>query len=151
MNKRWILLLAALCCGCLRVRADDIEDARKAFDLYVQYGQTADKRMLDLYESDVTVINARYYGREEQDVVIPAKRYFDIMKDAIANKGVSTAKYEDIQCVAEKGRVQITFVAIEEGGEHDPTALLYGRDKSGRMKIRAVRTVYPPLNPSPVP
>ncbi len=128
-----------------------MEDARKAFDLYVQYGHTADKRMLDLYEPDVSVVNARFYGREEQDVVIPAKRYFDIMKDAIANKGVSTTRYEDVQCVAEKGQVRITFIAIEEGGEHDPTALLYGRDKSGRMKIRAMKTVYPPLNPSPAP
>ncbi len=151
--SRTLLVAALLMWGASApLRADDVADARKAFDLYVQYSGRADKRVLDLFARDVSVVNARFYGKEEQDVVIAPERFFQILKDAIDSDSPDKSKYEDIRCIAENGLVKLTCTMINSGtGDHEPTVLVYQRDKAGQMKIKAMRTVYPPLNPSPVP
>ena len=153
MNKKVFLAVTlSAWSACASLRADDVADARKAFDLYVQYSRTADKRSLDLFAPDISVTNARFYGKEEQDVVIPAKRFLQIVREGIESKSGDNSKYEDIRCVADNGLVKLTCTMIDGGtGDREPTVIVYGKDASGQMKIKAMKTVYPPLNPSPAP
>ena len=153
MNRKTPLVATLLMWSAAApLRADDVADARKAFDLYVQYSGRADQRMVDLFARDVAVVNARFYGKEEQDVVIAPERFFQILQDAIDSKSPDHSKYEDIRCVAENGLVKLSCTMIDSGtGDREPTVLVYEKDKAGQMKIKAMKTVYPPLNPSPAP
>ncbi len=132
--------------GCIAsaVRADDAADARKAFDLFVQYSRVADARLLELFTDDVSVTLAYDSGKETHDTVMPTETFRQIVKDSIAMKDGDKDSYEDVKCTQEGELVKLTCMRVEDGTKvREPFLLVYGKDATGRFRIKALKMTVP--------
>ena len=141
MNKWLLSLLAVALCGvCSCARADDVAEARKAFDLFVQYSKTADKRLLDLFAPDVSVTLAADTGKETQDMVMPTETFRQIVQESIDAKDGSNDTYNDVKCVQEGSTVKLTCTRTEsDSSKPEPFLLIYAKDAAGQFTIKAVK------------
>ena len=139
MNRRLLCLLAALCCLCSPARADDVADVRKAFDLYVQYNKTADKRLLDLFAPDVSVTIAGDTGRGTQDLVMPTETFRQMVQESITAKDGSNETYNDVKYTPEGDMVKVTGVCTQSGDKPEPFVFVYAKDAQGKFVIKAMK------------
>ena len=139
MSKRLFCLLAALCCLCSTVRADDVADVRKAFDLYVQYNKIADKRLLDLFAPDVSVTIAGDTGKGKQDLVMPAETFRQMVQESIKAKDGSNETYNDVKYTPENDTVKVTGTCTQSGDKPEPFVFVYAKDVQGKFVIKALK------------
>lgn len=144
MHKILLTLAAVWCCALSVARADDTAEARKAFDLFVQYSKVADARLLDLFAEDVSVTLAYDSGKETQDAVLPTETFRQIVRESIAAKDGDKDDYEDVKCAQEGDLVKLTCTRVEDGTKaREPFLLVYGKDAAGHLKIKAMKMTVP--------
>ena len=140
MNKRLLSILAVLCCACPSARADNVDDVKKAFDTFVQYSKTADKRLLDLFAPEVSVTVAGDTGKGTQDMVIPTETFRQMVQESIDAKDGDTDTYADVKCVQDGDTVKLTCTRTEgDSGKPEPFLLIYAKDASGHFTIKALK------------
>ena len=143
MKKLLLSVLAAMCVVSV-VRADDAADARKAFDLFVQYQKTDDEKMLDLFAPDISVTLTFDTGKETRDMALPADTFRELVQAGIAKKDGSTDTYEDIQCAPAGDTVKLTATLVDgKTGKRGPFVAVYAKDGSGKLKIKAMKVNIP--------
>ena len=140
MNKTLLSILAMVCCAVSPLQADDVADARKAFDFFVQYQKTDDEKMLDLFAPDISVTLTFDTGKETRDMVLPADTFREIVKGGLARKNGTKDAYEDVKCTQEGDTVKLTATLVDgKTGKKGPFVAVYAKDGSGNLTIKAMK------------
>ena len=122
------------------VRADDVAEAQKAFDTFVQYAKADDDRFPDLFAADVSVTLVFDTGKETRDMVLPPEKFREMVKQGIAKKSSVTDTYEDVKYTPEGQTVKLTCTRTDgRTGKRGAFLLIYGRDAAGHLAIAAMK------------
>ncbi len=154
MRKLFLVLAALVLCAASAVRADDVAEAQKQFDLFRQYARTDDEKLLDLFDADISVtitINSDK-GTPVHDTVLPASTFRDLTRQSIEKKAGSRDTYKDLEFKQEGDTVRLTCARVDEKtGFSGPFLAIYGKDAAGQLKIKAMKFSVPPPDITPGP
>jgi hypothetical protein len=136
------LLLAVL----VPAWADDIADAKAAFETLQEYQQSDDPRMLDLFAKDVSVTMLVSDGKDVRPTYLPRADFFASLKRELLQKKGNKDVYENVKFVQEGADVRLTTTMLDAStGKRGPVTLLYARDKEGVLRIKEMKvTVHSP-------
>ena len=144
------LFLTAILCAlaAVVVRADDVAEAQKQFDLFRQYARTNDEKLLDLFAPDISVTLTFQPGMGPvQETVLPAAAFRDAVEQSLAKKDSSTSTYKDVVFKQEGDTVRLTCTRVDDKtGFTGPFLAIYGKDESGQIKMKAMKFTVPPPN-----
>ena len=152
--KKLLLLVAALAfCVCPLLRADDVADAQKAFDLFRQYTRTDDKKLLDLFADDLSVtITINSERGPAHDTVLPAATFRDLTRQSLEKKQGNNNTYKDLYFKQEGDTVRLTCTRTDDkAGFTGPFLAIYGKDTTGQLKMKAMKFSVPPPKFTPGP
>lgn len=162
--RNLLFAVAALVFGVCAtvVRADDVAEAQKQFDLFRQYARTNDEKLLDLFAPDISVtFTVRTEHGPVQDTVLPASTFRDTVQQSLARKEDNSNTYKDLEFKQEGDTVRLACTRVDEKtGFTGPFLAIYGKDASGQWKMKAMKFTVPPPKissglgaetPTPVP
>ncbi len=133
-----------MCCGLVSARADGLTEVRRAFDLLVQYQKTDDERSLDLFARDISVTLTLDTGKETRDMTLPADTFRELVSQDIAGKHGNKDTYEDVKYAQQGDTVKVTSTLLHgSSGKRRPFLAIYGKDKAGHFKIKALKLTVP--------
>ena len=148
--KKLFLMAAALllCFAAVVVRADDVAEAQKQFDLFRQYARTNDEKLLDLFAPDISVTLTFQAGMgPAQDTVLPAATFRDAVEQSLARKDTATSTYKDVAFKQEGDTVRLTCTRVDDKtGFTGQFLAIYGKDEAGQLKMKAMKFNVPPPN-----
>ena len=150
--KTLLLTLVALVLGvCATVRADDVAEARKQFDLFQQYARTNDEKLLELFAPDITVtFTVQTEKGPAHDTTLPAATFRDSVERSLTRKEENKNTYKDVKIEQEGDTVRLTCTRVDEKvGFTGPFLAIYGKDAAGQLKIKAMKFGVPPPKFSP--
>lgn len=140
--KTWIALLAALLVP-LSAIADNLADAKKAFETLLAYQKTDDERSLDLFSNKCVAKVGVTDGEKEQTTVIPLEKFLDDLKKQIARKSGSTETYEDVKYSQEGDAIRVDAkVRSVKPATRGALALVYRRDSDEVMRIHEFNMTF---------
>ena len=128
------------------MRADDVAEARQAFDLLRQYARVDDDRVLDLFAPDVsvTVVDAPAKG-PARDIVLPASEFLSLIRQGLARRQTDHGTYQDLKFTQGGNTVKLAGTRVDDRtGYAAPFLVIYGKDDAGRLKIKAMKLTRPP-------
>ena len=143
MKKSFFVLLVVL--GCWSVNAaDDMADAKAAFETLQAYQKTDDIRALDLFATNCIIRLKTINDLEEKTMFIEPAAFREILKDSIAKKEGNLDKYEDVEFSADGFSVKVTAAVIHVGTVKPGSFIAsYERDGKGVLKIQELKiTTY---------
>ena len=143
MKKLFFVLLVVL--GCWSVNAaDDMADAKAAFETLQAYQKTDDIRALDLFATNCIIRLKTINDLEEKTMFIEPAAFREILKDSIAKKEGNLDKYEDVEFSADGFSVKVTAAVIHVGTVKPGSFIAsYERDGKGVLKIQELKiTTY---------
>ena len=143
MKKSFFVLLVVL--GCWSVNAaDDMADAKLAFETLQAYQKTDDIRALDLFATNCIIRLKTINDLEEKTMFIEPAAFREILKDSIAKKEGNLDKYEDVKFSADGFSVKVTAAVIHVGAVKPGSFIAsYERDGNGVLKIQELKiTTY---------
>ena len=143
MKKLFFVLLVVL--GCWSVNAaDDMADAKMAFETLQAYQKTDDIRALDLFATNCIIRLKTINDQEEKTMFIEPAAFREILKDSIAKKEGNLDKYEDVKFSADGFSVKVTAAVIHVGAVKPGSFIAsYERDGNGVLKIQELKiTTY---------
>ncbi len=146
-----LFLAAVFCVLAAVVRADDVAEARKQFDLFRQYARTNDGKLLDLFAPDISVTLTFQAGTGPgQDTVLPAATFRDAVQQSLDRKDNDNSTYKDVVFKQEGDTVRLTCTRVDDkSGFTGPFLAIYGKDESGRLKMKAMKFTMPPPEAAP--
>ena len=150
--KRLFLAMAALVlCACATVRADDVAEAQKQFDLFRQYSKTDDEKLLDLFAPDISVtITINSDKGPVHDTVLPASTFQDLVRQNLDKKAGNNGTYKEVEFKQEGDTVRMTCTRVDEKtGFTGPFLVIFGKDAAGQLKMKAMKFSAPPLKVTP--
>ncbi len=151
MYKAILFALVALCGVLSSVRADDEADARKAFDTFVLYAKTHDKRLIDLFAPDVSASLTLDTGKEKMDQVMSADEFREFVKQGVNEKEDGKDTYENVKCEQDGNLVKLTCTCLDaESGRRVPLVLIYKKDDSAHLQISVIK-ITAPVDRLPLP
>ena len=144
-------MLASVFCICAAVRADDVAEAQKQFDLFRQYAKTDDEKLLDLFAPDISVtITINSDKGPVHDTVLPAPAFQDLVRQNLDKKAGNQDTYKEVEFKQEGDTVRLTCTRVDEKtGFTGPFLVIYGKDAEGQLKIKAMKFSTPPLRVTP--
>lgn len=143
MKRSFLLLLAASAYFSVRA-ADDMADAKAAFETLQTYQKADDIRALDLFATNCIIRLKTINDLEEKTMFIEAAAFREILKDSITKKEGNLDKYENVKFSADEFSVKVTAAVIHVGSVK-PGSLIasYERDGNGVLKIQELKvTTY---------
>jgi hypothetical protein len=140
--KTWIAFFAALLVP-MSALADDLADAKKAFETLIAYQKTDDERSLDLFSKKCVAKIVVTNGEKEQTKTIPTDKFLDDLKGQIAKKSGSSETYENIKYSEEGDGVRVDAgVVSAKNPVKSRLALLYRRDEDRVMRIHEFKMIF---------
>lgn len=142
-------LLLALLAWCSISFADDLADAKAAFETLKSYQKSDDIRALDLFATNCLVTLTFIQGTNEHQVFVPPDAYREMLKKGIALKQGDNNSYEDVKCSRDGYMVKVTaMIHYADTGRRGPFMAIYGRDDDGILKIKELHvTTFVPKRP----
>ena len=142
MKTIYIALLLSALTGTLK--ADDLADAKTAFNLLREYQKTDDIRSVDLFSLEVSVTFILTDGTAYQTNDIPAETFFHILREGIAQKKGNNETYKNVKFVKRDSVVVLDCMVVHaDSKKAEPLHLEYAKSKDdGMLRItKAVVTV----------
>lgn len=131
-------------------RADDLADAKAAFETLYLYQKTDDSRLLDLFAPDIAVTVMLTYQDQVRPEYQPRAQFLATLKKALARKEGTKDTYVDTKYVQEGTGVRVTSTLVDGvTGKRGPIIVLYTRDAKGELKIKEMRITA--HTPGPLP
>ena len=125
--------------------ADDVSDAKTAFETLVQYQTQDDIRALDLFSQHCLVVYKVIDSKPETNTVtIPTDAFRASQKTEIEKKQGNKDEYRNVKYTSDGFSVTVTASLYSpDTGKEAPFLAKYGRDSDGKMKIEEIRmTVF---------
>ena len=143
MKRLFLLLLAVSACFSVRA-ADDMADAKAAFETLQAYQKADDIRALDLFATNCIIRLKTINDLEEKTMFIEVAAFREILKDSITKKEGKLDQYEDVKYLADGFSVKVTATVIHVGSVKPGSFIAsYERDGNGVLKIQELKvTTY---------
>lgn len=126
--------------------ADDLADARAAFEALGTYQKTDDIRALDLFATNCLITFTIIDATNQRTVLVPPDAYRELLRKAIALKQGDKNSYEDVKCSQDGYMVKVTAnIHYVDTDKRGPFVALYARESDGILRIKEMKvTVYKP-------
>ena len=143
MKRIFLFLLAAVVSFSVHA-ADDVADAKVAFDTLQTYQKTDDLRALDLFATNCVIRFRTISALEDKTMFIQPAAFRDLLKAGIAKKEGSQEKYDDVKFSADGFAVKVTATVLHPGDIKPGEFMIsYERDGDGALKIQELKvTTY---------
>jgi hypothetical protein len=121
--------------------ADDVSDAKTAFETLIQYQKQDDIRALDLFSQHCLVVYKVIDAKPETNTIImPMEAFRASLKTEIDKKQGNKDEYRNIKYTSDGFSVTVTASLYSPDiGKETPFLAKYGRDSEGKMKIEELR------------
>jgi hypothetical protein len=121
--------------------ADDVADAKNAFETLIQYQKQDDIRALDLFAPHCLVVYKVIDAKlETNTITIPMEAFRASLKAEIAKKQGNKDEYRNVQYTTDGFSVTVTASLYSpDTGKESPFLAKYGRDSDKKMKIEEMR------------
>ena len=140
--KRFRQLAAVIAVACVAEAAgaqSGVAPARQLFQKYIALGNTFDPSLADLYSDEALIRNTRRYANgEKRTIEIPAVRYKELIRSAVAVAKARGDKnrYSSVKYTREGGNVRISATRYSLLKKYSsPLSLLVGADKDGEWRV----------------
>jgi len=141
--KKSLLIIALLFSGMVAVQADDISDAKAAFQTLIQYQKSDDPNSLGLFTPTCAITYTFTDGTNTKDVPVPMLSYSAMISKAISEKKGNHDTYENPTFTKNGNTVTVNATVMTEDKKAEPITIVYMRDQNGEMAITQLHVVVP--------
>jgi hypothetical protein len=120
--------------------ADDLSDARKAFETLIEYQRTDDERSPDLFSKRCNIAFVLSDGTNEKTELMSIEAFIEQIKAQLPLKKGATETYEDVKFAQESLGIRVTGnLRYLPTGRKAPFSAVYRRDADGVLRIQEFR------------
>lgn len=136
-------LVASMVCLTAIAAADDVADAKKVFEQYVEYRNSGDLRVLDLISPESEFVMVQH--GDEFEISTPSPKHRERLESAMKKKLEQKEIFKEVE-FRQVGKTFIIAEGICQPGDSEfkgPFRMLLDRDEAGVMKITRFHVPFP--------